>query len=66
MLISFSVENFLSIKEKITFTMEATKYKSDNLIQNAVKIEQIKLLKSAVIFGPNGSGKSNLIFAMKK
>lgn len=66
MLISFSVENFLSIKEKIIFTMEATKYKSDNLIQNAAKIEQIELLKSAVIFGPNGSGKSNLIFAMKK
>jgi len=66
MLISFSVENFLSIKEKITFTMEATKYKSDNLIQNAVKIEQIELLKSAVIFGPNGSGKSNLIIAMRK
>jgi len=66
MLISFSVENFLSIKEKITFTMEATKYKSDNLIQNAVKIEQIELLKSAVVFGPNGSGKSNLIFAMGK
>ena len=66
MLISFSVENFLSIKEKITFTMEATKYKSDNLIQNAVKIEQIELLKSAVIFGPNGSGKSNLIIAMGK
>lgn len=66
MLISFSVENFLSIKEKIIFTMEATKYKSDNLIQNTVQIEQSELLKSAVIFGPNGSGKSNLIVAIKE
>ena len=65
MLINFSIENFLSIREKIVFTMEATKYKSDNLIQNTVTKEQIELLKSAVIFGPNGSGKSNLIVAMK-
>ena len=66
MLISFSIENFLSIKEKIVFSMEATKFKSDNLVNNSIKLGQIELLKSAVIFGPNGSGKSNIIFAMKK
>ena len=66
MLISFSIENFLSIKEKVVFSMEATKFKSDNLINNSIKLSQIELLKSAVIFGPNGSGKSNIIFAMKK
>lgn len=66
MLISFSIENFLSIKEKVVFSMEATKFKSDNLLNNSVKLEQIELLNSAVIFGPNGSGKSNLIVAMKK
>ena len=46
--------------------MEATKFKSDNLADNSIKLGQIELLKSAVIFGPNGSGKSNIIFAMKK
>ncbi len=66
MLISFSVENFLSIKEKVVFSMEATKFKSDNLVNNSVILGKIELLKSSVIFGPNGSGKSNLIVAMKK
>ena len=65
MLISFSVENFLSIKEKVVFSMEATKFKSDNLINNSVILGQIELLKSSVIFGPNGSGKSNVLFAMR-
>lgn len=64
MLINFSVKNFLSIKEKVSFSMEATKYKSDFLSENNVKISTIDLLKSAVIFGANASGKSNLILAM--
>jgi len=66
MLLNFRVKNYLSIKEEVLFTMEATKYKSDNLINNNLSIGQVDLLKSAVIFGPNGSGKSNIILAMKK
>jgi len=66
MLLSFRVKNYLSIKEEVFFTMEATKYKSDNLIYNNSSIGQVDFLKSAVIFGPNGSGKSNIILAMKK
>jgi len=66
MLISFLIENFLSIEDKIVLSMEATKYKTDNLLNNSVKLGQIELLKSAVIFGPNGSGKSSIIFAIKK
>lgn len=65
MLLNFSVKNYLSIKEEVFFTMEATKYKSDNLIYNNANIAQVDFLKSAVIFGPNGSGKSNIILAMK-
>lgn len=65
MLIEFSIENFNSIKEKILFSMESSKYKSDSL-NNNFEIGTLKLLKSAVIFGPNASGKSNILVAMKR
>jgi uncharacterized protein len=71
MLIEFSVSNYLSIKDEITFSM---------LASNPVKeLEEIKeglnnvfidnsnknkYLKSAVIYGANGSGKSNLLSAI--
>jgi len=65
MLISFSVENYFSIKDEILFTMEATKYKSDTL-SNDFTIGTLNLLRTGVIFGPNGSGKSNILLAMKQ
>ena len=71
MLIEFSVSNYLSIKEAITFSMVAS---------NAVKelesptegvnnvfwdiTNKNKYLKSAVVYGANGSGKSNLLSAI--
>lgn len=62
MLIDFTVENYKSIKDSMTFTMEATAIKdhSKNIFKDGKKI----LLKSAVIYGPNASGKSNLLNAM--
>jgi AAA15 family ATPase/GTPase len=64
MLIEFSIENFRSIKEKVTFSMVATKDTSldGNMIQYALKEDS--LLKSAVIYGANASGKSNVILAL--
>jgi Predicted ATPases len=64
MLIEFSVENFRSIKEKVTFSMVATKDSSldRNLILGALDNEC--LLKSAAIYGANASGKTNLLMAM--
>ncbi|MCF6340615.1 MAG: ATP-binding protein [Sulfurimonas sp.] len=62
MLIDFTVENYKSIKDSMTFTMEATVIKdhSKNIFEDGKK----NLLKSAVIYGPNASGKSNLLNAM--
>lgn len=62
MLIDFTVENYKSIKDSMTFTMEATAIKdhSKNIFEDGKK----NLLKSAVIYGPNASGKSNLLNAM--
>ncbi|HIH31505.1 TPA: AAA family ATPase [Candidatus Woesearchaeota archaeon] len=64
MLIEFSIENFRSIKEKVTFSMIATKDISldGNLIKDVLKEDT--LLKSAVIYGANASGKTNVILAL--
>lgn len=62
MLIEFSIENFLSFKDKVTFTMEASSDKK--LEDNYVNIENEKILKSTAIYGANASGKSNLFKAL--
>jgi AAA15 family ATPase/GTPase len=64
MLIEFTVENFRSIKNEITFSLVAS---SDNsLDKNLIEKKTLKkdrLLKSAVIYGANASGKSNVLLA---
>ena len=65
MLIRFTVENFLSFKDEVEFSMVAgrTRRHRDHIISNGKKSD-IRLLKAAVIYGANASGKSNLIKAM--
>ena len=63
MLVNFRVENFKSFKDLTEFSMEATKLK--NLTEsNTFNVNNISLLKSAVIYGANASGKSSLLEAM--
>lgn len=58
MLIEFSVTNFLSFKDKNTFTMIAS---SDNALKdNYVEINNEKILKMTAMYGANASGKTNL------
>jgi len=71
MLIEFSVSNYLSIKEAITFSMvasNAVKELEDPMegVNNIFwdKNNKNKYLKSAVVYGANGSGKSNLLSAI--
>lgn len=63
MLVQFSVENYMSIKDKVVFSMLASSDKelSENVINNKTE----KCLKSAVIYGANASGKSNFLKAIK-
>ena len=63
MLIAFSVENFKSIQEIQTLTLEA---RTDTHLawSNVTEMGKRRLVKSAAIFGPNASGKSNIIQAM--
>ncbi len=68
MLIEFSVGNYRSFKDRVTFSMVAANLvsKDKNLdIDNVFAIDQkLKLLKSAAIYGANASGKSNLAKAL--
>lgn len=65
MLVEFSVENFKSIKEKVTLSMLASSDDSnESNIIHTDKVKGKKLLKSAVIYGANASGKTNLIEAL--
>lgn len=58
MLIEFSIENFLSFKEKVTFSMVASLDK--DLENNLIKTDNVRLLKTSAIYGANASGKTNL------
>ena len=66
MLIEFSVDNYKSIKEKVTLSMVASNYYK-NLENNLISLDKKKnekLLRSSVIFGANASGKTNVIHAL--
>lgn len=65
MLVQFSVKNYLSFKDKVTFSMvaadELEHHKEDYIFEKG----GLHLLKTAVIYGANASGKSNLLKAME-
>jgi AAA15 family ATPase/GTPase len=63
MIIEFSVENFLSFKERVTLSMDSSS--SKKIPQNIIKVpNKGQLLKSVAIYGANSSGKSNLLKAI--
>lgn len=63
MLIAFSVQNFRSIRDLQTLSMEARK--DDHLAwSNLIEDGKLRLVKSSAIYGPNASGKSSFIDAM--
>lgn len=64
MLISFSVENFRSIRERQSLILEASADKTHSHSHVIAREPGPGLLKSAAIYGANASGKSNLIRAM--
>ena len=68
MLIEFSVGNYRSFKDQVTFSMVAASLvsKDKKLDENNVFTvdNELDLLKSAAIYGANASGKSNLAKAL--
>lgn len=65
MLVEFSAANFLSINDKITLNLLASK--DNSLDYHLVKSPVLKaksLLKTSAIYGANASGKSNVLKAL--
>lgn len=65
MLISFSVQNFRSIRKKISLDFRAS---SDKHLEDYFVVEipspKLRLLKIAMIYGANASGKTSILMAM--
>jgi AAA15 family ATPase/GTPase len=63
-IVEFSVENFKSFKDRQTFSLLSGKNK-ELMAENTFEVTQdVRLLRSAVIYGANASGKSNFFAAL--
>lgn len=58
MILEFSISNFLSFKDRVTFSMIADGNSGMN--NNYVVVNGKKVLKTIAVYGANASGKSNL------
>ena len=69
MLIEFSVGNYKSFKEIVTFSMVAAQITAKDKTLDVNNIfpvdDELRLLKSAAVYGPNASGKSNFVAAIR-
>jgi hypothetical protein len=65
MIQELKISNFLSFKEEVTFSFEATKDKTFEDYQVVEVDKGVRLLRFAVVYGANASGKSNLIRAFE-
>jgi len=65
MIVSFSVQNFRSIREKLTLDFRATadKHQEEYFIVNIPK-PKMRILKMAMIYGANASGKTSILMAL--
>ncbi|MDR0506690.1 MAG: AAA family ATPase, partial [Dysgonamonadaceae bacterium] len=64
MIAEFTIENFRSFKEKQTFSLSAAKDK-EFLVENTFEArENVRLLRSALVYGANASGKTNFFKAL--
>lgn len=64
MLIAFSIKNWKSFRDEVSFTMEASKERNHSGTVAKLKKFGLNLLPITGIFGPNASGKSNFVKAL--
>lgn len=64
MIVSFSVQNFGSIRDKQTLSLEASK---SNHLEDTYVVKQngMRLLKLALVYGANASGKTTVLKALE-
>jgi AAA15 family ATPase/GTPase len=65
MILEVKIKNFLSFKEEVTFSFEATRDKSFEDYQVVEAAPDTRILRLAIVYGANASGKSNLIEAFE-
>lgn len=63
MIQEFKVRNYLSFKDEVTFSFEATKDTFAEDYQVVEVASGVRLLRFAMVYGANASGKSNLLSA---
>ncbi len=61
MIQELKIRNFLSFRDEVTFSFEATKDMSFDDYQVVKVSPNVRLLRFAIIFGSNASGKSNVL-----
>ncbi len=61
MIQELKIRNFLSFRDEVTFSFEATKDTSFEDYQVVEVASKVRLLRFAIIFGSNASGKSNVL-----
>jgi uncharacterized protein len=66
MLVEFSVQNFRSFKERITFSLLPASIRENRMVAPIIieGYKDLAVLPGAVLYGPNNSGKSNLLLAV--
>lgn len=63
MIISFSIENWMSFGEWVSFSMIARERQHENRVPKGAKY-QTRILPVAAIYGGNASGKTNFFKAL--
>ena len=64
MIISFSIENWMSFRDRVSFSMIASREKQHGSRIPRVKKYQARVLPVAAIYGGNASGKTNFFNAL--
>ena len=65
MIQEIKIKNYLSFKDEVTFSFEATKDKFAEEYQVVEVVPGVRLLRFAMLYGANASGKSNLLKAFE-
>jgi len=65
MILSFGVQNFLSFRDRVTLSFEATNDKHLEEYHVVQVNDKTRINKLGVLYGANASGKSNLIAALQ-